>query len=77
MSRNWQKRIGEAQADKWRKTGRFEQEAPNASSSSSTHVSLEYPASGEKQDRLEPVLSVENKTALIALEVKSDEKMEK
>ena len=33
---------------KLRKTVRFEREAPNTSSSSTTHVSLEYPASGEK-----------------------------
>ena len=45
----------EEQPDKLRKTGRFEQYAPNTSSSSATHVSLEYPASGEKQDRPEPV----------------------
>ena len=42
----------EEQPDKLRKTIRLEQEAPNTSSS----VSLEYPASGEKQDRPEPVL---------------------
>ena len=41
---------------KLRKTVRFEQEAPNTSSSSATHVSQEYLASGEKQDRPEPVL---------------------
>ena len=34
---------------------RFEQEAPNTSSSSTTYVSLEHPASGERQDRTEPV----------------------
>ena len=44
------------QSDKLRKTGRFVQEASNTSSSSSTHVSLEYPANGEKQYRPEPVL---------------------
>ena len=37
----------EEQPDKLRKTVRFEQEASSTSSSSSTHVSLEYPASGE------------------------------
>ena len=42
--------------DKLRNTVRFEQEAPNTSSSSTMHVSLEYPASGDKQDRPEPVL---------------------
>ena len=46
----------EEQPDKLRKTVRFEQEAPSASSSSggtagTMHVSLEYPASGETQDR--------------------------
>ena len=46
----------EEQPDKLRKKVRFEQEAPNTSSSSSAHVSLEKPASDEKQDRLEPVL---------------------
>ena len=46
----------EEQPDKLRKTVRFEQEAPNTSSSSSTHVSLEHPASGETRDRPEPVL---------------------
>ena len=35
---------------------RFEQEAPNTSSSSTMHVSPEYPASGERQDRPQPVL---------------------
>ena len=39
-----------------RKTVRFEQEGPSASSSSSLHVSLAYLASGETQDRQEPVL---------------------
>ena len=43
----------EEQPDKLRKTVRFEQEAPNPSSSSTLHVSL---ASGERQDRPEPVL---------------------
>ena len=46
----------EEQLDMLRKTVRFEQEAPSASSSSgglagTTHVFLEYPASGETQDR--------------------------
>ena len=45
----------EEQPDKLRKTVRFEQEAPNASWFSSIHASLEYPASGEEQDRLEPL----------------------
>ena len=43
------------QLDKLRKTIRFDQEAPNTSSSSTMHVSLDYPASGERQDRPEPV----------------------
>ena len=46
----------EEQPDKLRKTVRFEQEVPSSSSSSTIHVSLEYPASGERQDRPEPVL---------------------
>ena len=45
----------EEQLDKSRKTVRFEQDAPNSSSYSTMHVFLEYPASGEKQDRPEPV----------------------
>ena len=39
----------EEQPDKLRKTVRFEQEVPITSSSPDPHVSLEYPASGEKQ----------------------------
>ena len=35
---------------------RFEQEAPNTSSSSTRHVSPEYPASCERQDRPQPVV---------------------
>ena len=51
----------EEQPDKLRKTVRFEQEAPSASSCSggtagSMHVSLEYLASGETQDRPGSVL---------------------
>ena len=46
----------EEQPDKLRKTVRFEQEAPNTSSSSTMHVSPEYLASGARQDRPEPVL---------------------
>ena len=46
----------EEQPDTSRKTVRFEQEAPNTSSSSTVHVPQEYPASGEKQDRPEAVL---------------------
>ena len=39
-----------------RKTVRFEQEAPSASASSDPPVALEYPASGETQDRRGPYL---------------------
>ena len=39
-----------------RNTVRFEQEAPDTSSSSTMHVLPKYPASGGKQDRSEPVL---------------------
>ena len=46
----------EEQPDKLRKTVRFEQDAPNTSSSSTMHVCLEYPANGKRQDRPEPVL---------------------
>ena len=41
----------EEQLDKLRKTLRFEQETPHAASSSDPLVALEYPASGETQDR--------------------------
>ena len=37
-------KANEEQIDKLRKTVRFEQEAPNTSSSSTMHVSLEYPS---------------------------------
>ena len=47
---------GEEQLDEWRKTVRFEQEAPSAAASSDPTVALEYPASGETQDRPESVL---------------------
>ena len=40
----------------WRKTERFEQEAPNASASPDPCVALEYPASGETQSRPGSVL---------------------
>ena len=61
----------EEQLDKSR---RFEQEAPNTSLSSSTNVSLECPASGEKQDRSKPVLAqnsghVDNDIHISALDV--------
>ena len=41
----------EEQMDKWRKTVRFEQEAPNASASSDPYVALRYPASCETPSR--------------------------
>ena len=49
----------EEQPEKLRRTVRFEQEAPNTSTSSSStpFVSLEYPASGERQIRADPVLA--------------------
>ena len=49
---------GEEQADKLRKTVRFEQEAPSSSSAASSDppVALEYPASDETQDRRGPYL---------------------
>ena len=50
------KAAGEEQPDKLRKTVRFEQEAPSAAASSDPTVALEYPASGERQDRPGPVL---------------------
>ena len=46
----------EEQPDKLRKTVRFDQEAPSASASSDPTVALEYPASGETQDRTGSVL---------------------
>ena len=46
----------EEQPDKWRKTVRFEQEDASAASSSDPAVLLEYPASGETQDRPGSVL---------------------
>ena len=48
--------IEQQQLDKLRKTVRFERGAPNTWSSSTMHVSLEYPASGERQDRPQLVL---------------------
>ena len=47
---------GEGQPDKLRKPVRFEQEAPSAAASSYPTVALEYPASGETQDRPGSVL---------------------
>ena len=64
----------EGQPDKLRKTVRFEQEAPNTSSSLTMHVSLEHPACGEKQDRPESVFvqnssHVEDDIQISALDV--------
>ena len=64
----------EEQPDKLRKTVRFEQEAPSTSSSSTVHVSLEYPESGTKKDPLEPVFvhysgHVEDDIQISALDV--------
>ena len=47
---------GEEQPDKLSKTVRFEQEASSASASSDPTVALEYPASGDTQDRPGSVL---------------------
>ena len=47
----------EEQPDKLRKSVRFEQEAPSAAASSEPTVTLEFPASGETQDRLGSVLA--------------------
>ena len=47
---------GEEQPDKLRKTVRFEQEAPSAAAPSDPTVALQYPASGETQDRPVSVL---------------------
>ena len=47
---------GEEQPDKLRKTVRFEQESPSASTSSKPIVALKYPASGETQSRPGSVL---------------------
>ena len=46
----------EEQPDKLRKTVRYEQEAPSTSASSDPLTALEYPASGETQDRLGSIL---------------------
>ena len=55
IGRRGSETANEEQPDKLRKTVRFEQEARNTVSSSTLHVSLEYPASGESQDRPEAV----------------------
>ena len=46
----------EEQADKLRKTVQSEQEPSNSNAPLTMHVSLEYLASGDRQDRTEPVL---------------------
>ena len=46
----------EKQLDKLKKTARFEQEAPSAAASSDPTVALEYPTSGETQNRPGSVL---------------------
>ena len=46
----------EEQTDEWRKTVRFEQEAPNASASSDPYVALEYLARSETPSRPGSVL---------------------
>ena len=56
VGRRGSEAAGEEQPDKLRKTVRFEQEAPSAASSSDPTVPLEYPASGETQDRPRSVL---------------------
>ena len=50
------KKANEEQADKLRKTERFEQDAPSAAASLDPTVALEYPASGETQSRPGSVL---------------------
>ena len=56
VSKRGSRAASEEQSGKWRKTERFEQEALNASASSDPQVALEYPASGETQDRPGSVL---------------------
>ena len=56
VSKRGSEAASEEQSDKWRKTERFEQEAPNASASSDPYVALEYLASGETQSRPGSVL---------------------
>ena len=56
MPKEDQRQQKEEQPDKLRKTVIFEQEAPSAASSSDRLIALEYPASGETQDRPGSVL---------------------
>ena len=46
----------EEEPENVRKTAQSEQEPSNSASSSTMHVSLQHPASGERQDRTGPVL---------------------
>ena len=46
----------EEQSDKWRKTERLEDEVPKASASSDPCAALEYPVTGETQNRPGSVL---------------------
>ena len=57
MPKDHDEAAGEEQPDKSRKTVRFEQEAPSAAVSSDPTVAVEYPASGETQDRPGSVLA--------------------
>ena len=56
VGRRGSEAAGEEQPDKLRKTVRFKQEASSAATSSDPAVPLEYPASGETQDRPGSVL---------------------
>ena len=56
MAKRGSEAAGEEQPDKLWKTVRFEQEAPSAAASSDPTVALDYPASGETQDRPGSVL---------------------
>ena len=59
ISKRGPETANEEQPDKLTRTVRLEQEAPNTSTSSSSisPVSLEHPASGERQIRPDPVLA--------------------
>ena len=50
FSRGGPEAAGEEHSDEWRKTERFEQEAPSAAASSHPTIPLKYPASGEAQN---------------------------
>ena len=56
VSKRGSEAASEEQSDTWRKTERFEQEAPNASASSDPYVAVEYLASGETPSRPGSVL---------------------